>query len=333
MARTIIICAALCALAAPAAAADAREVQALMLEAHDQMVAAGRLKAQAKADEAAALYGKAVTAYAQVLEALPTLAGVAKETIVETRRIALYNTACAEAGRGEADAALNAFRKALNAGYDDFERIETDADLDPIRAEPRFAQLLERVKARILEDARDAAGPNLPDAALFPYDLETELTTIAGTTLKLSDHVGKVIVIDYWGTWCPPCQKEIPHFVKLQEEFGDKLMMVGLAWERGDNGDRAVARIKRFAEKHKINYPVVLLPDEKLTAKVPAFEGYPTTLFIDKQGRVRAKEVGGTSFARIHELLHALDDEPAPEPEKPAEPDKGDRKPKRMGPF
>ena len=46
-----------------------------------------------------------------------------------------------------------------------------------------------------------------------------------------------------------------------------------------------------------------------------------------------AKEVGGTSFARIHELLHALDDEPAPEPEKPAEPDKGDRKPKRMGPF
>jgi thiol-disulfide isomerase/thioredoxin len=318
----VLLC--LCALG-PAYAQDAREIQQLMLEAHDQMVSAGRLVTQAtetkngtlatrKRTEAAALFSKATGAYTKVLAALPGLKGVAKEAIVETQRIALYNLACAEAGQGRADQAIDAFGKALAAGYDDFSRIEKDPDLDPIRANPRFEQLLERVRAEILEQAREEAGPQLSKGALFPFSFKVK--TLDGEVVELSKLKGKLVIVDYWGTWCPPCRREIPHFVKLKEEFGDKLVIVGMTWENGASDARAIAKVKRFAEKFKIGYRLTLLKKQaEYQDKVPDFEGFPTTLFIDKQGRVRAKEVGYRDFSTLHELLHALDDEDTP-PEK-----------------
>jgi thiol-disulfide isomerase/thioredoxin len=329
--RAVVASVILCALT-PASAQDAREVQGLMLEAHDQMVSAGRLVAEAaetkngtlaakKRTEATALFTQAAGAYEKALAALPKLQGVAKEAVLETQRIALYNLACAEAGRGKKDAAIDAFGKALEAGYDDFGRVERDPDLAPIRNHPRFVQLLERVRAAILEEARKEAGPELSEGPLFPYDFKVK--TLDGETVELSKLKGKLVIVDYWGTWCPPCQREIPHFVKLKEEFGDSLVIVGMTWERGASDERAIAKVKRFAEKLKINYTLTMLKTQaEYEKKVPDFEGFPTTLFIDKKGRVRAKEVGYRDFATLHELLHALDDEETPPEER-----------KRSGPF
>lgn len=313
----LLTLAVLTCLLAPAAAQDdpAREVQALLLEGHDRLAKANTLKRQADKDsdaakrsQADALYDQACAAYARALKVLPQVEGAPPAAVTEVRRIVHYNTCCARAGQGRRGEALDALAKALEAGYDDFTRIAEDADLDPLRSEPRFVQLIERVQAALAKQAREAGNRNLSKEALFAYDLKIE--TLAGETFSLKAMRGKVVIIDYWGTWCPPCRQEIPHFVKLKEEFGDRLEILGMTWERGKSGDEVVAAVKRFAEKLGINYHLALVTDQRLiSGKVPNFKGYPTTLFFDKQGRVRAKEVGYRDYGTLHEMLHALDDE------------------------
>lgn len=118
--------------------------------------------------------------------------------------------------------------------------------------------------------------------------------------------------MDIWGTWCPPCRAEIPHFVELKKKYGDKgLEIVGLNYEgNGIPDDEARRTIKEFAAEHNINYTLAL-GDETTREKVPNFEGYPTTLFIDRQGKVRAKIVGfdPSGVGQMEELIVTLLDE------------------------
>jgi thiol-disulfide isomerase/thioredoxin len=289
--------------------AAARDVQAKMLQAQDRLLAAAR--AGAGSERAAPLCEEACALYAQVLEALPKLEGVSEGAIVETRRIALYNTACGRALQGKAKESLDALGKALEAGYDDLERIERDPDLAGVREDPRYVQLLERERAKILAEAKQAERPLLSEGPLFPYDFA--IKTLDGKELKLADLKGKVVIVDYWGTWCPPCRKEIPHFLKLKEEFKDRLAIVGMTWERGNGDPDTKRRVRRFAERFKVTYPLTLVTQQADLAKVPGLDAFPTTLFIDAQGRVRAKEVGYRDFETLHRLVHALEDDGKPE--------------------
>lgn len=311
------------------------EVQTLMLEGHDRLLAATKLTraakalggaaAKAKVEEAHALYDRACGAYAEALVLLPRTQGAAKDALLEVRRIIHYNTACARAGQGDNAKALDAFARALEAGYDDFVRIEADPDLDPLRREPRFVQLLERIQAKMVAEAREAGTKNLSKDALFVYDFK--VTTIDGEVIRLSQLRGKIVIVDFWGTWCAPCLKEIPHFVKLKEEFEERLEIVGMTWEQGQSGAKVIKKIRRAAKKLKINYPLTLVTRQADLDKVPDWKGFPTTLFIDKKGRVRAKEVGYRDYETIHEMLHALDDEEY------ADPEPEQKKPERARPF
>ncbi|MEM9702913.1 MAG: TlpA disulfide reductase family protein, partial [Planctomycetota bacterium] len=116
-----------------------------------------------------------------------------------------------------------------------------------------------------------------------------------------------VVVVDYWGTWCPPCRAEVPHFIALQEEYGDRgLQILGLNYK-----EDSVSDVAAFAEENGINYPVGI-GNKRAKSAVPEFGGYPTTVFVGRDGTVRLKVTGAKSKAYLEAVVKALLDEPAP---------------------
>lgn len=108
-----------------------------------------------------------------------------------------------------------------------------------------------------------------------------------GKTHRLSDYRGKVIVLNFWATWCPPCRAEMPDLVRWQREHrGRGLQVIGVTYPPTDLAD-----VRRFLRRHKANYPVLL---GVLETKVLFFEGetLPVTVVIDREGNVRERIEG-----------------------------------------
>ena len=113
------------------------------------------------------------------------------------------------------------------------------------------------------------------------------LKSIEGRTVRLSDYRGKVVLINFWATWCPPCRAEMPDLVKLQREYGkDGLQIIGVTYlpERR-------ALVRRFTRSLKVNYPVVLGTRETKAAFSPD-ETLPLTVIIDREGTIRGTIAG-----------------------------------------
>ena len=119
------------------------------------------------------------------------------------------------------------------------------------------------------------------------------LTDLDGNKIILSELKGKRIVLDFWATWCPPCKKEIPHFIELRKTTNSKeLVIIGISNESAE-------KIKTFAEKHNINYPLVSTQDDKLPEPYNKITSIPTTFFIDRQGVIGNVLVGYHSFEEL----------------------------------
>jgi thiol-disulfide isomerase/thioredoxin len=128
----------------------------------------------------------------------------------------------------------------------------------------------------------DAAAPGLSSAAPT-----WELKDPDGKPVKSSAFKGRVVILDFWATWCGPCRSEIPGFVELQKRYGAKgLTVVGVSL------DEAGAKVvKPFMKQFGIQYPVVL-GDEKIVRDYGGIAGIPTTFVIDRQGVIAAQHPG-----------------------------------------
>ena len=115
------------------------------------------------------------------------------------------------------------------------------------------------------------------------YDITVR--TIDGKIVRLSDYKGKVIIVDFWATWCKPCRKSIPDFNRLKEEFGDDLFILGLS------KDESPEDVKAFMKEIPINYPVAMAT-RKLEERFGGILGLPTAFLIDRNGRIVKKFLG-----------------------------------------
>ena len=108
-----------------------------------------------------------------------------------------------------------------------------------------------------------------------------ERRDINGRTVRLSNYRGKVVLINFWATWCPPCRVEMPDLIRLQREHGKEgLQIIGITYP-----PERKARVQRFARSLNVNYPIIL-GTHQLKASFSSEETLPLTIVIDRDGSV-----------------------------------------------
>ncbi len=125
-------------------------------------------------------------------------------------------------------------------------------------------------------------------------------STIDGQPLRTIDLRGKVVLVNFWATWCPPCVTEVPDLVKLQAKYAGRLVIVGVSDDHG-----AVDIVKNFAAARKVNYPLVM-NSTAIAGAFPGLVGLPTTFVVDQQGRIVQKHVGQLNMVRTEAEVRAL---------------------------
>ncbi|MDM5315198.1 TlpA disulfide reductase family protein [Fictibacillus sp. b24] len=145
------------------------------------------------------------------------------------------------------------------------------------------------------EEAISTAASGIKNGNSAP---DFELTTIEGDKVKLSDLKGKVVFVNLWATWCPPCRAEMPEMVRFYKDHSSKNVEV-LAVNLTDSDSEK--EVKKFAEEYKLNFPVLLDPDGKVgnTYKTVTI---PTTFIIDKNGIIKQKHIGPMSYEMMKDF-------------------------------
>jgi thiol-disulfide isomerase/thioredoxin len=133
--------------------------------------------------------------------------------------------------------------------------------------------------------------------------LATPLPDLQNQTQTLAQHQGKVLIVNFWATWCPPCREEVPVFVAAQTKFGSKgLQFVGIALDNPQ-------QVASFVQEYGINYPVLIggiNESETLRKLGNPGGGLPYTLIYDRNGQLQEKIIGGLDQARLERLIAPL---------------------------
>lgn len=132
-----------------------------------------------------------------------------------------------------------------------------------------------RATGVLVGDVRGVPAPNF------------DLASLDGKRVKLSDYRGKVVLLNFWATWCSPCKTEMPWFVDLQKKYGnDGLVVLGVAMD-----DSSTSRIAEFASEVGVNYPI-LLGNDQISDDYGNVQYLPTTFYIDRDGKIVDKGTG-----------------------------------------
>ena len=128
--------------------------------------------------------------------------------------------------------------------------------------------------------------------ATQPYVAPTEPVPTESVSQSLAAFQGKVVILDFWATWCGPCRMEIPGFVSLQNKYRDRgLEIVGASLDRVTGPGRPEA-VAPFMKQLGINYTVFMINNGQAMQGYDTREGIPTTYIIDRQGRIVSRHVG-----------------------------------------
>lgn len=141
-------------------------------------------------------------------------------------------------------------------------------------------------------DVVESAAKKAPDFSL---------QDINNRTVRLSDYENKIVILNFFGTWCSPCRTEIPDFIELMNEYGNKgFVIIGISLDKS-----GVDTVKDFANQYNINYPI-LLDDGFTSGAYGPIHGIPSTFIIDKKGNIVEKIIGARSKEYFEDVIKPL---------------------------
>jgi peroxiredoxin len=160
------------------------------------------------------------------------------------------------------------------------------------------------VRSKEIDVASDEPAEHVAGACQADKQANLAFTVkdMNGAKVRLTDYKGKVILINFWATWCPPCKVEIPGFIELYDQYKEKGFVV-----LGVSGDDDAETLRTFATEWKINYPMLvgLGEDELLDAYGPLY-GYPTSVIVGRTGAVCGRHVGPATKEEFEREIKAL---------------------------
>jgi thiol-disulfide isomerase/thioredoxin len=153
-------------------------------------------------------------------------------------------------------------------------------------------------------DADPPSSIEEAEAAVFlgkPARLDFTLKDMHGADVRLSSFKGKVILINFWATWCGPCKAEIPSLVELQDQYRGDVVILGLS-----TTDTA-EQIKPYADEYKMNYPVLITKDrEEVQDAYGPMWGIPMTIIVDRDGKIAKRHAGIGTKEQFEREIKAL---------------------------
>jgi thiol-disulfide isomerase/thioredoxin len=211
--------------------------------------------------------------------------------------MAYYRQARGYAHQGKVTESLEALRAAIDGDVIPLSQLnfEDDPFLATVSDTAEFQAGLAALR-------RAEAHRAIAETESFAFDFE--LPDLDNSSVKLADFQGKLLIVDVWGTWCPPCREEIPHLIKLKDTYANDLEIVGINYEHGE-GENVIENVRKFAADQGMNYRLVI-GDQATQEKIPDLRGFPTTLFLDRSGNVRLMIVGYHSYGMLDAYVTAL---------------------------
>ena len=217
--------------------------------------------------------------------------------------------------RSQVDQSITVLTEAVDAGIDALTPVETDESMASVRSSPLFRAALKNFDDARLAQARARVGDLLKRPLVVPF--KVTLPDLDGKMVSLADFKGKVVLVDFWGTWCGPCRQAIPRLIELYRKRHHRgLEIVGLSYERNiPDPSKAKAAVKAYAHEAGIPYHC-LMGDGAVLNQVPDFKGFPASVVIDRSGTVRLviTENEKTTGELLGEVVEVLLAEPAPRP-------------------
>ena len=207
------------------------------------------------------------------------------------------------------DLAFQAIENAIKCGFGDYRNLADEAWFKGIvnadtaktwmaKFDVSYANAVEQWSQQVV---REFQGANF----------EFSLSDIEGSIVSKQDYAGRVLVVDLWATWCPPCRKGIPEFIQLQKKHKNGVAVLGISMDDPEAPNATLESVSNFAQTQGINYDIAL-GDTTVSSQLAGKMALPTTLFLDRDGRVRYIATGYHDYAKVEAITKVLLNESQP---------------------